>query len=181
MRSFRFGLAAAVAAGLVTPCVLAASVHADSRVVVDPVGDAGGARRLDVTHVKVRNDEDAIVVRVKFARVTSGDLIVSVDPRRASGLRLVAERNASGDIRSQVLPGAFTDRSEPIVGDPPCTDMGVRWRQEVARLTMPSSCLHNGDYGAIRFAVLTENGGDSDWAPQSLSGQTGASRWIARG
>ena len=146
----------------------------------DPQGDAGGARRLDVTSVRVANNDDRVVVRVVFASDVPGDLIVSIDPRGARGLRLVAQKRAGqgggGRVSSQIVPYAFTDmtsRISPVT----CDGYRLRWSGTVVRLTMPSTCLHDGDYGAIRVAVLTENGSDSDFAPETKKG-TG---WIARG
>lgn len=169
-------LAAALAVGLLGPVGLAAPAHAAAQVVTDPAGDAGGVNRLDVTRVKVRNRDHAVIARVTFAKEVSGDLIVSVDPRRAKGLRLVAERRRDGAVTTHVLPGAFSDRGGP--GRQTCTTVEVRWVDDVARLVMPSTCLHGGDYGAIRFAVLTENGGDSDFAPETDAAVSG---WIRRG
>jgi hypothetical protein len=49
-------------------------------------------------------------------------------------------------------------------------------------MVLPSRCLRGGDYGAIRFAVLTERGsGDTDVAPESANGDIGVSGWIPRG
>jgi hypothetical protein len=38
--------------------------------------------------------------------------------------------------------------------------------------------MHRGNYGAVRFAVLTERVADSDYAPDTKSG---SSAWIPRG
>ena len=46
-----------------------------------------------------------------------------------------------------------------------------------ARLVLPRACLNGGDYGAVRFAVLTERGADTDIAP----GRSNGSGWINRG
>ncbi|MQW77822.1 hypothetical protein GHK92_18275 [Nocardioides sp. dk4132] len=155
----------------------APSAHAAREVVVDEAGDTT-KNRLDITHVTLRNNDRRIVARVEFAREVAGDLIVSVDPRRDTGIRLIAERKRDGSVRSSVLPGAFTDREGDDATEPTCTDLKVRWRGTVARLALPSRCLHDGDYGALRFSVLTENGGDSDYAPET---ETGATGWVARG
>ena len=75
------------------------------------------------------------------------------------------------------LPGAFTDRR--VAGER-CSGFRVRWLDDrpVVRMSMPSRCLDSGDYGAIRFAVLTERGSDTDYAP---GGPADASAWIPRG
>ncbi|MDN4174175.1 hypothetical protein QWY28_14525 [Nocardioides sp. SOB77] len=172
-----------LAAATATTALLALAAspaHAATLRLDDPEGDAGGAKRLDVVGVTIRNDDDRVVVRVAFAEERNGDLIVSIDPRGARGLRLVAEKRGEpggdGAIGQQVLPGAFTDTTtgpSPVT----CDSYRLTWAGDVARMVMPSDCLHDGDYGAIRVAVLTENGADSDYAP----GEQGATRWIARG
>jgi hypothetical protein len=42
---------------------------------------------------------------------------------------------------------------------------------------MPQACLNGGDYGAVRFAVLTERVSDTDSAPDNAS----ETSWISRG
>jgi hypothetical protein len=166
---------AAAAASLVASPALAAQV-----TVQDPAGDAAN-RGLDITRVSVRNLDHSVVVKVRFVESVRGDLIVSIDPRRASGVRLVSEHRPGGETRNAVIAGAFTDRKMPEAANASaCRGFRVTWRTDapVARLRMPSRCLHGGDYGAIRFAVLTERGGDSDYTPETTSG---ASRWIPRG
>src|SRR4051794_36622465 len=56
----------------------------------DPAGDAAGPG-LDITKVVYRNLDHRVVARVRFAEAVPGDLIVSVDPRGGTGLRLVSE------------------------------------------------------------------------------------------
>jgi hypothetical protein len=166
---------AAAAASLLASPALAAQV-----TVQDPAGDAAN-RGLDITRVSVRNLDHAVVVKVRFVESVRGDLIVSIDPRRATGLRLVSEHRPGGETRNAVVAGAFTDRKMPEeTKTSACRGFRVTWRADapVVRVRMPSRCLHGGDYGAIRFAALTERGGDSDYTPETRSG---ASRWIPRG
>jgi hypothetical protein len=166
---------ASLVLGLAPVSAQAATVAFD-----DPQGDSGGVKRLDVTGVRVASNDDRVVVRVAFANDRPGDLIVSIDPRGALGLRLVAEKSASEDgddaISQQIVRGAFTDKTFRG-GAVTCGGYRVRWSDTVARIVMPSRCLHDGDYGAIRVAVLTENGSDSDYAPETKD----ATGWIARG
>lgn len=166
---------AAAAASLFASPAFAAQV-----TVQDPDGDAAN-RGLDITRVTVRNLDHSVVVKVRFVESVRGDLIVSIDPRRARGLRLVSEYRPGGQTNNAVIAGAFTDKGgseEPKTLA--CRGFRVNWRSDapVATVRMPSRCLHGGDYGAIRFAVLTERGGDSDYTPETNSG---ASRWIPRG
>lgn len=175
MRISKAAVAATLVLGMVAPLGLASPMHAASEVVTDPVGDAGGPARLDVTRTAVNNDDRSVVARVAFAEDRHGVVIVSLDPRGDSGLRMVARKRADGSVRGRVLPGAFTDRG-PVEDVGPCRGLRVRWADDVARLAMPSTCLHDGDYGAVRFSVLAENGSDSDFAPDA-----GTSGWIPRG
>jgi hypothetical protein len=146
----------------------------------DPVGDASGPG-LDITHVKYRNMDHRVVARVRFADAVPGDLIVSVDPRGATGVRLVSEYRPQHTTRDFVLRAAFSDgRTQPVVS---CPRFDVTWHPDGDRavLRMPSACLHHGNFGAVRLAVLTEGahgGGDTDYAPGTPSATTA---WLPRG
>ena len=114
---------------------------------------------------------------VRFADDVRGDVIVSVDQRGGTGLRLISEHDPAGETTNYVIPGAFTDRRAEGVR---CPGFRARWLEDrpVVRMAMPSRCLDSGDYGAIRFAVLTERGDDTDYA----SGVPDeGSAWIPRG
>jgi hypothetical protein len=168
----------AVAAAVLSLCVVSPA-HAAVAILDDMVGDAP-AGELDIAGARLSNEDHRIVVRVRFDEVRRGDLIVSVDPRGARGLRLVSQYRPHGTTRNLILPGAFSNSgggSEAV----DCGGYRVRWNddRDVARLVLPSTCLQDGDYGAVRFVVLTEpaaGGGDSDVAPES-----GSTPWIARG
>lgn len=175
MRISKAAVVAALVLGVAAPLGLASPVHAASTEVTDPVGDAGGPQRIDVTRAAVHNDDRRLVARVSLAADRKGDIIVSVDPRGDSGLRLEASKAADGSVTDEILPGAFTDGGD-VDRPTPCRGLRVRWAEDVARLAMPSACLHDGDYGAVRFSVLTENGADSDLAPDR-----GSSDWVPRG
>ncbi len=175
MRIAKTAVAATLVLGVTAPLGLASPVHAASETVVDPVGDAGQGTRLDVVRATVANDDRTVVARVAFAEDVRGDLIVSLDPRGDTGVRLVASKKRDGTVTSRLLPGAFTDR-RPAEDTPACRGLRVRWAEDLARLAMPSRCLQDGDYGAVRFSVLTENGSDSDFAPDRAT-----SGWIPRG
>jgi hypothetical protein len=159
--------AAALTAGLVGPLTIAGPADADL-VVLDPAGDAGGPRKLDVTKVKVRNDVHGVIVHVRFAKATLGDLIGAVDPRAATRVRLIAERDKTGETTSRVLLGAFTDQGGADGGEP-CTNLRVRWKQEVARpvMTLPPTA-------ASTIPVLR---GGSLAAEPVGSGQVAGSQW----
>ncbi|MDX6324839.1 MAG: hypothetical protein QOK15_1193 [Nocardioidaceae bacterium] len=172
----RTPLVAAVAAVFLA----AAPASAQNLAASDPAGDASGPG-LDITRVVYRNLDHRVVARVRFAAAVPGDLIVSVDPRGGTGLRLVSQYRPHRTTTSFVLHGAFSDgRTQPVVS---CPRFQVTWDRAADRaiLRMPSTCLHHGNFGAVRFGVLTEEargGGDTDYAPGDPS-QTTA--WVPRG
>jgi hypothetical protein len=137
---------------------------------------------LDITRVTVRNLDRTVVAKVWFGDAVRGDVIVSIAPRGATGLRMVSEYRSVGHVQNAVLSGAFTDRDAPA-DTPKCRALRVSWSADEPRVTMrmPSRCLNGGDYGAIRFAVLTERGPDTDWAPERPDGEVGPSPWVPRG
>ncbi|QIK66367.1 hypothetical protein G7072_08350 [Nocardioides sp. HDW12B] len=167
----------AVVAAVGTVAVSVAPVAAQEGRVTDRRGDAHG-RGLDIVAASVDNGRDRLVARVSVVDAVRGDLIVSVEPRRGRGVRLVSEHRPDGETRSYVVPGAFTGRQ--VASAPRCDGLRVRWFADrgMARMTMPSSCLAGGDYGAVRFAVLTERRRDTDYAPGAA---VRASDWIPRG
>ena len=156
---------------------VAAPVTAAVGPLDDPTGDAGGG--LDVVHSTLDNRDRSIRITVRFDEAERGDLIVSVDPRGARGVRLVSEYRPAGKTKNFVVAGAFTDKR--VGGVLKCAGFKVRWNADTdrARLTLPSTCLQDGDYGAVRFSVLTEraSGGDADLAPDDET----SSAWIPRG
>lgn len=163
--------------------LVASPALAAQTTVQDPAGDAANGG-LDITRVTVRNLDHAVVVRVGFVKSVRGDLIVSIDPRKARGVRLVSQYRPAGQTKNFVIAGAFTDRATD--GEPPvlaCKGFRVTWSTDapLATLRMPSKCLHAGDYGAIRFAALTEKDADSDYAPETETADNGSSDWIPRG
>ncbi|MFC4786087.1 hypothetical protein ACT8ZV_16530 [Nocardioides sp. MAHUQ-72] len=189
MTASRLRRTAPVLATLVAVLAVPTSASAQVEVASDPVGDA--ANGLDFTRVKVSNEDERIVVTATFDRARRGDLAVSIDPRGKRGLRLVSEYRPRGTTRNQVVLGAFTDGSGAKVlgkaadeGTVTCAGFRVRWNADTerARMTLPSSCLHDGDYGAIRFSYLSEDdGADVDSGPDTDSGDIGSSAWIPRG
>lgn len=165
--------AAAVSALLLT----AAPSYAQPLRVTDPSGDAAGPG-LDIVAATVENRDHRIVARVRFVEAVRGDVIVSVDRRHGTGLRMVSEHRPDGETKSYLVPGAFTDEgAAPAVK---CPRFRARWHADrpVVRMSLPARCLNSGNYGAIRFAVLTERGGDTDYAPGDPAG---SSDWIPRG
>jgi hypothetical protein len=172
---------AAVLSGALTLLLLAApAAHAQRIALDDPVGDASNGK-LDITRVSLANRDYRLVAKVRLAEMERGRVIVSVDRRRGKGIRLVAHRRADDSVRARVLAGAFTDRVRG--SDFTCGRFAVTWDEDASRVTLrlPSRCWNDGDYGAVRYAVLTERPGDSDWAPATDDGGIGTSPWVARG
>jgi hypothetical protein len=157
----------------------AAPAHAAELTVTDDTGDAVG-RGLDITSAQVRNRDSAVVATVTFDRNVRGDVIVSLDARNGSGLRIVHQHRLNSRDRTFVLPGSFTQEGV----DRRCRAVSGDWRPKAASVTLrlPARCLDEGNYGAVRFAVLTEGGsGDTDFAPDASPQGPDVSGWIPRG
>lgn len=175
-------------AALVGAVALPAPAHAARLALDDPAGDAA-TTELDFTRVKVANKDDRVVAVATFVADVEGDVIISIDPRRHRGVRLVSEYRPGGSTRNYVVRGAFTDLrtqgpAARAANAKDCPGFRVRWNAEDNRVRMrlPSRCLHHGDYGAVRFAFLSEAGTtDTDWGPVSGAGEVGSSGWVARG
>jgi uncharacterized DUF497 family protein len=160
----------------------APAAHAQSLTVQDAAGDAANGK-LDITSATVRNGDYRLVATVALAEMEKGSVIVSVDRRRGKGIRLVSVRRADGTVHSRVLKGAFTD-TDVDGGAVTCKKFRSVWDDDAGTVTlrMPSACWHGGDYGAVRFAVLTEkHGADHDAAPTADDGSITASAWVPRG
>ena len=146
----------------------------------DPAGDAANDV-LDITAVTLANRDYSVVAHVALAEMERGDVVVSVDRRHGRGVRLVTHRSSDGTVTSRLLGGAFTDRASG--GELACGRLRAAWDDDASRvsLRMPSRCWNDGDYGAVRYAVLTERGSrDRDWTPDD-NGAVGVSDWVARG
>ncbi|MEP9365144.1 hypothetical protein ABLE68_19425 [Nocardioides sp. CN2-186] len=148
---------------------------AESVVIGEDAGDASGP--LDITRVKVDNGDHALVASVRYDGSSRGNLVVSIDQRGGRGVRLISEHRPVGHTTDLVVGRAFSDHGGSSARIP-CPGFRVTWSADepTVRLRMPSSCLGGGDYGAIRFVVLTEDasGGDSDDSYP-------VSPWLARG
>ena len=175
---------AAVVPGTLSLLLLAApAAHAQSLTITDPLGDAP-VGELDLTRVTVQNRDHRVVATVTTADLTKGAVIVSLDRRDGTGVRLVSSRRADGTVNARVYAGAFTDAENAIGGVVPCPRYNVDWDDDTStvRLSMPSRCWNGGDFGALRFAALTEKqGADSDYAPTAGDGDLSSTAWVARG
>ena len=157
---------------------LAATAHAAQATFIDPAGDGAKGDRLDITAATVRNDDRRIVVTTSYVRVARGDLIVFLKARGIpGGLRVVSEHRPAGEDRTYLLDRRGDEQE--------CGGLRVTWDalEDTSRVRLPSACFHDGDYGAVRIALLTEIGAaDVDIAPDADAGNgLGWSRWVARG
>lgn len=159
------------------------AAHAVEYTVYDSAGDAAN-KGLDFTEVSLDNTDGTVVTTTKFVKDRRGKLIVSVDPRGGTGVRLVSTYRADGTSSNKVLPGALSDpRSERSSTPVACAGFRVSWKpaKDLARLHLPSRCLLGGDYGAVRFSYMSKRGTDTDFGPQSEEGFLTTTDWIPRG
>ena len=84
------------------------AAQAQSLTIDDPTGDAPTGE-LDMTSVTVQNRDHRVIAYVTTADLTSGAVIVSLDRRDGSGVRLVTSRRPDGTLNGRVYAGAFTD------------------------------------------------------------------------
>ena len=155
---------------------------AQSSSLDDPAGDAVNGT-LDITGAVIDNRDHRLVAKVDLAELEKGSVIVSVDRRHGDGVRLVARRGADGTVVGRVFAGAFSD-TDITSTTVRCGGFTATWDDDAGTVTlrMPSRCWNDGDYGAVRFAVLTERrGGDRDYAPVDEDGDITSTAWVARG
>ncbi len=175
--SHRLGLLfVALVAGLTLG---AGQAHAESLAISDPSGDATGP--LDITGATFDNGPSRVVVTVSVDRVSTGNLAVNVQPRGGPGLVLGAFRRPTRPHLIRAFEGNFGGEVETRV---PCRGLTARWntRKATVRISLPARCLAHGEYGDLRFLLLSEDrdNNDSDLAP-ARGGTYHPTRWIARG
>jgi hypothetical protein len=176
-------LAAAALLGALLATTTTPAATAQEAELYDPAGDAANPG-LDFTNVKLNSLDRKIVVTASFTQVRRGTLIVSIDPRGRDGVRLVSALAADGTSIDSLYPGAFTDQGTVDEPEPlDCPGFRVTWlpRQKQTQLVLPSSCLNEGNYGAVRVSYLSERGADTDFGPEDEQGFAGSSDWIPRG
>ncbi len=137
---------------------------------------------LDIINVNAQNNDRAVKVTLTFRRAVRGELIVSIHARGTNtndGVRIISKRRPQTGDETYLLRGAFSRG-----GTLRCRGLTGQWDPvaETAVLRMPSRCLQRGDYGAVRFGVLTEDvGEDVDWAPEDASGELDSTEYVPRG
>ena len=168
-------MAAAVMA--LTALVTAASPAQAQRLAVDDASADTDGPGLDITKVTFHNRDRAVVANLEFVSDRRGTVIVFVKARYGSNVRMVSHHPAQGPDKTLFVTG---DK----VGH--CEGFSTDWnrREATLKMRMPSRCLDDGDYGAIRDWALIEEyrgGSDVDYAPEGPRGGPSITDWIARG
>jgi hypothetical protein len=70
-----------------------------------------------------------------------------------------------------------------VAGAVRCKGFRVTWDATLSRVRVriPSRCMTDGDYGAIKVQALAEIGSDADFAPKTPKGNWGWTDWVSRG
>jgi hypothetical protein len=150
-------LTACLAFGLTLSLAPAAS--AAELTVTDPARD-NQAPGLDIVSAVLQNTDYTVSGTVSFRADRDGTLIVGLKARDRGVLRVVSRHRADGGGRNVLL-----DRNGRIA----CDGLVVNWSNASASATfkVPSTCLWQGNYGAVRPWFLTEgldSGSDVDFA-----------------
>jgi hypothetical protein len=150
-------LTACLAFGLTLSLAPAAS--AAELTVTDPARD-NQAPGLDIVSAVLQNTDYTVSGTVSFRADRDGTLIVGLKARDRGVLRVVSRHRADGGGRNVLL-----DRNGRIA----CDGLVVNWNNASASATfkVPSTCLWQGNYGAVRPWFLTEgldSGSDVDFA-----------------
>jgi hypothetical protein len=175
MRSLSVVIASAVLVVSVPVAALGATTS-----IADPAGDGQKGDRLDITGATLDNKAKALKIRVDFAKVAKGDLIVFVKLEDHQGyFRAVSEyRPKEGTVDNYLLGGADPEQTRK------CPGFTAAWStsDNVASLRIPARCLDGGDYDKAKFKVLTEIGSDVDLAPTVMTSDAFPySKYAARG
>ncbi|MCZ3387954.1 MAG: hypothetical protein LH645_02255 [Actinomycetia bacterium] len=138
---------------------LAPAASAAELTVTDPARDNDG-QGLDIVSGMLDNTDYTLTGTVGFRADRDGTLIVGLKARERAIVRLVSRHRADGGGRNVLL-----DRRGRIA----CEGLVVNWNGASATATfgIPSTCLWQGNYGAVRPWFLTErldSGTDVDFA-----------------
>ena len=146
-----------MALGLTLALTLPAS--AAELTLTDPARDNAGPG-LDIVSAVLHNTDYTVSGTVSFRADRDGTLIVGLKARDRGLVRVVSKHREGGGARSVLLDndGRLT-----------CDGLVVRWNTGAmsAKFSVPSACLWDGNYGAVRPWILTEDldsGSDVDLA-----------------
>jgi hypothetical protein len=158
---------------LVAPLPLAVAARL---TISDPAGDTF-VPGLDIVRAKFANNQHTLVMTVHFVRDRPSVVLVGVKPRGLAPVAVVSRHRAQGrDVSRLVNPRGRAMK---------CSSLTTYWNRTSAtiRVRILSKCIHDGDFGPVRFWAVTErfgNGGDIDYAPQTAGGDFRRTRWIPR-
>lgn len=138
---------------------LAPAASAAELTVTDPARDNDG-QGLDIVSGVIENDDYALSGTVSFRADRDGTLIVGLKAHDRGLVRVVSKHREGGSSRSLLIDND---------GRVTCDGLVVRWNAKAgsARFSVPSTCLWQGNYGAVRPWFLTEgldSGSDVDFA-----------------
>ena len=148
--------------GLILPVSIAVgaqTAQAATLTFTDPSGDTSRAG-LDLVSATLDNADYTASIDINFKAHKSGTTVVGLRARGRGTLRIANLHNADGRDRTFLLNNS---------GRIACDGLSANWREKSAALhiEVPSSCLWQGNYGAIRPWLLTEglkSGSDVDYA-----------------
>lgn len=122
---------------------------------------------LDIVGATVDNGDYAVTVTMNFRADRNGYAVVGLKARDRGLLRVALRHEVDGADRDFLLDADGRVR---------CAGLTSTWAATTATLTVPSTCLWRGNYGAVRAPwLLTEALGHAD---VDVAGPT---HWIARG
>jgi len=138
---------------------LAPAASAAELTVTDPARDNAG-RGLDIVSAVVDNDDYVLTGTVSVSADRDGTLIVGLKAHDRGLVRVVSKHHEAGRSRSLLIDND---------GRVTCDGLTVRWNAKArsATFSVPSTCLWDGNYGAVRPWFLTEgldSGSDVDFA-----------------
>ena len=143
-------LAALSAAGIAGLILLASpAAHAAEFELTDAVRDNEGPG-LDIVAAGVANGDYRMNITLDYRVNRSGMTIVGLKARDRAGIRVVDKHHADGGGKTFLLSA-----SDEVIR---CGGLSTDWDADDAELnvSIPSTCLWSGNYGAVRPWFLTE-------------------------
>jgi len=128
-------------------------------IVTDSARDNAGPG-LDIINAVLENTDYTVSGTVSFRADRDGTLVVGLKAHNRGLLRVVSKHHQGGSARSVLINND---------GRVTCDGLAVRWNTSTgsARFSVPSTCLWDGNYGAVRPWFLIErldSGNDVDVA-----------------
>jgi hypothetical protein len=162
---------AGLVAGLILPLLTVVGVstaNADAVTITDPSGD-NTRRGLDIVGAQIDNADYTLSVDLNVRADRSGTTVVGVRAHDRATLRIVNLHDLEGPDRTLLL-----NKNGRIA----CAGLTATWSDKSPELSLsvPSTCLWQGNYGAVRSWLLTEglkSGSDVDYAASGV--------WVSRG